>query len=116
AQAWAQPGPARGWPVAGRGDPVAGHHDYAAACAKATAGHMACLSLVRTDVTPHRRAAHPNAIPAGVGYGPSQLQSAYQLPSSTAGSGQTVAIVDAFNDPNAASDLAAYRSAAGLPA
>src|SRR5262249_43150481 len=44
------------------------------------------------------------------------FQSAYQLPSSTAASGQTVAIVDAFNDPNAASDLAAYRSAAGLPA
>jgi len=116
AQAPAQPRPAGHQHVTGHLYPVAGHHDYAAACAKATAGHMACLSLVRTDVTPHRRAAHPNAIPAGVGYGPSQLQSAYQLPSSTAGSGQTVAIVDAFNDPNAASDLAAYRSAAGLPA
>ncbi|HEX3647510.1 MAG TPA: putative Ig domain-containing protein, partial [Pseudonocardiaceae bacterium] len=37
-------------------------------------------------------------------------------PSSTAGSGQTVAIVDAFDDPNAASDLATYRSSWGLPA
>ena len=59
---------------------------------------------------------HIDAIPAGVGYGPSQLQSAYVLPSSTAGSGQTVAIIDAYNDPNAASDLATYRSSAGLPA
>jgi subtilase family serine protease len=77
---------------------------------------MACMSLVRTNVTPRRRVAHPNAIPAGVGYGPAQLQGAYLLPSGTAGSGQTVAIVDAYNDPNAASDLATYRSAAGLPA
>src|SRR5205823_4268439 len=54
---------------------------------------------------------------AGVGYGPSQLQSAYNLTSSSAanGAGRTVAIVDAFDDPAAAADLAAYRSAAGLP-
>jgi len=116
AQATAQPPPAGHQHVNGHLYPVAGHHDYAGACAKATAGHMTCLALVRTNVKPRRRAAHPNAIPAGVGYGPSQLQSAYLLPSSTAGSGQTVAIVDAYNDPNAASDLAAYRSAAGLPA
>jgi subtilase family serine protease len=103
--------------VTGQLHPVAGH-DYAAACATATAGHMACMALVRTSATarPLTAAAEPDAIPAGVGYGPSQLESAYALPSSTAGSGQTVAIVDAFNDPNAASDLATYRSAAGLPA
>jgi len=97
--------------------PVPGHHDYAAACAKPTGGHAACMALVRTNVKAQvQPAAHPDTIPAGVGYGPSQLQSAYVLPSSTAGSGQTVAVVDAFNDPNAASDLASYRSAAGLPA
>jgi len=62
--------------VTGHLYPVAGHHDYGAACAKATAGHAACLALVRTNVTPRRRAAHPNAIPAGVGYGPGQLQAA----------------------------------------
>ncbi len=102
--------------VTGHLYPVAGHHDYAAACANPTAGHMSCMALVRTNVTAHAQAAHPDAIPAGVGYGPSNLQSAYALPSSTAGSGQTVAIIDAFNDPNAASDLATYRSDAGLPA
>src|SRR5262249_34691281 len=32
------------------------------------------------------------------------------------GSGQTVAIVDAMNDPNIASDLSTYRSQFGLPA
>jgi subtilase family serine protease len=50
------------------------------------------------------------------GYGPSDLQSAYKLPSSTAGSGQTVAIVDAYNDPTAEADLAVYRAQYGLPA
>ena len=115
AQAATTPGPGTQH-VTGHLYPVAGQHDYAAACAKATAGHLACLALVRVNVTPHRQVAHPDAIPAGVGYGPANLQSAYSLPSSTAGSGQTVAIVDAFNDPNAASDMAAYRSAAGLPA
>jgi subtilase family serine protease len=49
------------------------------------------------------------------GYGPADLQSAYKLPSSTAGAGQTVAIVDAFDDPTAESDLAQYRSFYGLP-
>ncbi len=47
------------------------------------------------------------------GFDPSDLRSAYKLPS-TGGSGQTVAIVDAYNDPNAESDLAAYRSHYGL--
>jgi subtilase family serine protease len=53
-------------------------------------------------------AAHP-------GYTPCDLQSAYKLPSA-AGNGQTVAIVDAYDDPNAESDLAVYRATYGLPA
>jgi subtilase family serine protease len=65
------------------------------------------------------RAEHavgPAAAPTGVGYGPASLQSAYKLPSSTAGTGETVAVVDAFDDPNAASNLATYRADWGLPA
>jgi subtilase family serine protease len=49
------------------------------------------------------------------GYGAADLTSAYKLPSSTAGSGQTIAIVDAYNDPNAESDLGVYRLTMGLP-
>jgi subtilase family serine protease len=49
------------------------------------------------------------------GLNPTDLQSAYKLPSSSAGSGQTIAIVDAYDDPNAASDLSVYRSRFGLP-
>ncbi|HEY2579626.1 MAG TPA: putative Ig domain-containing protein [Streptosporangiaceae bacterium] len=96
---------------------VSGHHDYAAACATVVVGKAACMALVRTNLKAHMQpAAHPDAAPVGFGYGPSNLQSAYLLPSSTAGSGETVAVVDAFNDPNAASDLATYRSSWGLPA
>jgi subtilase family serine protease len=55
----------------------------------------------------------PNASAPG-GLNPADLKSAYALPSG--GSGQTVAIVDANDDPNAESDLATYRSQFGLPA
>ncbi|MFC1430964.1 hypothetical protein ACEZDB_09880 [Streptacidiphilus sp. N1-3] len=83
----------------------------ARACAAPTRpGELACLALKRTDV--HEGALISPALPSG--YGPSDLASAYNLPSG--GSGQTVAIVDAQDDPNAESDLATYRSTYGLPA
>ncbi|WNI19855.1 putative Ig domain-containing protein [Streptomyces sp. ITFR-21] len=80
-------------------------------CATPAKGYMSCLALVRTDVL-HHLGVTPNATPSG--YGPTDLQSAYALPSS-AGSGATVAIVDAQDDPNAESDLGTYRSQYGLP-
>ncbi len=89
-------------------------------CAQSTQpGHMSCLALARTDVarhTAHQLAVTPNATVSG--YGPSQLQAAYNLTSAAAsgGTGQTVAIVDAYDDPNAAADLAVYRNQYGLPA
>jgi subtilase family serine protease len=49
------------------------------------------------------------------GYGPSDLRKAYSLPS-TGGAGETVAIVDAYDNPNAAKDLTTYRAQYGLPA
>lgn len=73
-------------------------------CGPAAAGFARCHALLL---------ATPNASSPG-GYNPTDLQSAYNLPSSTAGSGQTVAIVDAYDDPNAASDLSVYRSQFGL--
>jgi subtilase family serine protease len=67
-------------------------------------------------ITP--RAVSPKAASdSPTGYGPSDLQSAYGLTdaASSNGSGETVAIVDAYDDPNAAADLATYRSYYGLP-
>ncbi|MFB7506206.1 S53 family peptidase [Streptomyces broussonetiae] len=65
----------------------------------------------RTGLTPKAADA---STPSG--YGPSDLQSAYGLTSAAAskGSGETIAIVDAYDDPNAAADLAKYRSYYGL--
>jgi subtilase family serine protease len=57
----------------------------------------------------------PKITSGPVGYGPAQIQSAYQLAGLNAPAGATVAIVDAYNDPNAASDLQTFRSAYGLP-
>jgi Putative Ig domain/Ricin-type beta-trefoil lectin domain/Subtilase family len=97
--------------------PAASGHDYRRACAATRSGRMSCLVLVRTNVRQRAQATlRRGAEPTGVGYGPQDLQSAYFLPSTSAGAGQTVAIVDAYNDPAAAADLAVYRSDWGLPA
>ncbi|MEU6866231.1 putative Ig domain-containing protein [Streptomyces sp. NPDC046876] len=74
-------------------------------------GFMACHALARTDLKQQLHLA-PNLVPSG--YGPTDLQSAYALPAS-AGAGATVAIIDAYDDPNAESDLATYRAQYGLP-
>ncbi|GIF23006.1 hypothetical protein BJ973_000636 [Actinoplanes tereljensis] len=52
------------------------------------------------------------AAPAGLA--PADLVSAYNI--SAGGTGRTVAIVDAFTNPNLEADLAVYRSTYGLPA
>jgi subtilase family serine protease len=66
------------------------------------------------DVIPHASGAvDPGATPSG--YGPADLRDAYALPAG-GGAGATIAVVDAYDDPRAESDLAAYRSTFGLPA
>jgi subtilase family serine protease len=94
---------------------------YAGACS-APAKDVRCAALRRTDVKPkseHALAAQLAATGSGTvsGYGPSDLQSAYNVAAAAAfdGSGQTVAIVDAYDDPNAEADLATHRSQFGLP-
>ncbi len=53
--------------------------------------------------------------PDYAGWTPANYQAAYDLPSSTKGKGQLVAIVDAYDNPDVATDLAAYRSYFKLP-
>ena len=83
-------------------------------------GQFACMSMRRGDLgfksaTSYApQSTNPLLTPSG--YGPASLQSAYLLPSSTAGSGQRVYVVDAYDDPNAEADLGTYRSQYGLPA
>jgi Ricin-type beta-trefoil lectin domain/Putative Ig domain len=90
--------------------------DYVHSCAGPVApGYVKCLALKRTNVIT-RASIAPNAAPDG--YSPADLQAAYKLATAAAanGGGATVAIVDAFDDPNAASDLATYRAQFNLPA
>ncbi|MDQ6938090.1 MAG: S8 family serine peptidase [Actinomycetota bacterium] len=59
-----------------------------------------------------------NTPPApGGGYGPQDIQAAYGLTASASanGAGQTIALIEAFRDPGAASDFATYRAYFGLP-
>ncbi|MFG2477621.1 putative Ig domain-containing protein [Streptomyces fagopyri] len=85
-------------------------------CGAPTPGHAACFAQRRTDIEQKLAAAvSPDAAAAVSGLSPANLHSAYGLPS-TGGSGLTVAVVDAYNDPNAESDLATYRSQFGLSA
>jgi subtilase family serine protease len=100
---------ARSGPVA-RSVPVA-----RAACGTAAPGHARCFALIRVDSG--ARAAALRADLAGKtppGFGATDLESAYSLPI-TDGSGQTIALVDAYDDPTAAADLAVYRTKYGLP-
>ncbi|MDX3073411.1 putative Ig domain-containing protein [Streptomyces sp. MI02-7b] len=83
-------------------------------CGAPVAGRFSCLAQRRTDIAMRRdNTLSPEATPSGLG--PANLHSAYNLPS-TGGSGLTVAIVDAYDDPNAATDLSTYRSQYGLSA
>ena len=89
-----------------------GQHPTHDVCAKPSrAGQMSCLSVVRDDVV-EPKGVQPNVTP--VGFGPTDLHSAYNLPAT--GSTDTVAIVDAFDNPNAEADLGVYRQQYGLPA
>jgi subtilase family serine protease len=76
-------------------------------CAEAPAGYASCSSRVVTNA-----GGQPAATAAPAGYGPADIRSAYTLSGSN--STQTVAIVDAYDDPSAEADLAAYRSHYGL--
>ena len=100
-------------------------------CPPAATGHARCageklvLRSTGAAVHPHitargsvapRRRVLPVAPPSA--YTPAYLQQAYDIASlsKNAGSGNTVAIVDAYDDPTAESDLSVYRSYYGLPA
>jgi hypothetical protein len=94
------------------------------ACGPAQPGGATCFALERVPVTAGTAGAEPFTItpgapvgPAG-GYTPNDLLTAYGLTGlpADAGSGQTVAIVDAFDDPNALVDLNHFDANYGLPA
>ena len=87
-------------------------HWFKHTCAVAPRGSASCNAQVVTNAggTPLATTAPP----AGA-LGPGQFARAYALPTATP-SGATIAIVDAYDNPNIESDLAAFSSYYGLPA
>lgn len=81
-------------------------------CPTEIVGQARCHSWIGVDPN-----GQPFVTAGPSGYGPADLQAAYKLAATSAanGAGVTVAIVDAYDDPNAESDLAAYRLQFGLP-
>lgn len=65
------------------------------------AGYASCDALRRTDVIGDAAKVY--------GYHPAAIHLAYHIPN-TGGSGQTIGIVDAYDDPSAESDLGVYRA------
>ena len=74
-------------------------------------GPIRCLSALRTDLP-----VVPAATETHSGYGAQDLQTAYDLAkaAATRGGTQTVALVDAYDDPTIESDLNVYRAYYGL--
>jgi len=75
-------------------------------------GYATCDSLLKTNKL-HQLMASASGPLAGA-LSPAQIRAAYDLPDG--GGGRTVAIVDAFGDSSAESDLATFRTQYGLPA
>jgi subtilase family serine protease len=86
------------------------HANAAAVCPAAAVGASHCHSLVVTDSN-----GNPAASSAPSGLSPATIKSAYNWGSIGSGSGKTIAIVDAYNDPTVQSDLQVFSSQYGIP-
>jgi subtilase family serine protease len=77
-----------------------------------TVGPVRCMSALRTDLPIVEGAPESHD-----GLGAADLRAAYKLASAAAsrGTGQTVALVDAYDDPTIESDLNTYRAYYGIP-
>lgn len=124
--------PCSGAAAAGAVSPLpASNYSIRAACAAPSPHHAGCLALQLVPVTAQAqehthpigmvRAASQDApvarSPAAGDFGlrPQDLHSAYSLPDMPQ-TQQTVALVDAYNDPTAEADLKTYDEEFGLPA
>jgi subtilase family serine protease len=94
------------------GGGAANAHSSARVCPGSPMATASCNALVVADA-----GGMPLASISPTGLSPSTIKSVYSFPSSsTAGAGQTIAIVDAYDDPNAESDLGVFSGQYGLPA
>jgi PKD repeat protein len=131
-------------PAAAQGDQLhtvsplpASDYSVRSVCATPAAGHAGCLALELVGQTPAARAhtsplgmarstmlragkaaepcESPTAAEGCYGLRPQDLHSAYGLPT-TASSKQTIALIDAYDDPAAEADLKIYDEEFHLPA
>src|SRR5512146_2395036 len=84
----------------------------------AAGGQPVCPSAVAAGFTHcYARVLRPDASSSPTGLSPATIKSVYGFSTSlTAGAGKTIAIVDAYDDPTAESDLAVFSSQFSLPA
>jgi len=93
------------------GSPTASAGSSARVCGPAGVDAARCHAQVLADRVGNLATTSPT------GLSPANIISAYNFSTSlTAGAGQTIAIVDAFDDPAAENDLNVFSSAFGLPA
>ena len=84
----------------------------------AAGGQPVCPGPVALDFTHcYARVLRPDATSSPTGLSPAKIKSSYSFPTSlTAGTGKTIAIVDAFDDPTAENDLNVFSKQFALPA
>jgi hypothetical protein len=96
-------------------------------CPAPKPGHATCFALARVPVPataaddpgvrPYKAAAGAlESGPDGTGLTPTDLATAYGYDPTSGGSGQTIAIIDAYDDPNIESDLATFDEQYGIAA
>lgn len=93
-------------------------------CSTPKPGHAACMAIRRVPASKTNPHAQPYTVhssfpvgPSGYGLTPGDFATAYGFdPDAAAGATQTVAIVDAYNDPNILNDLNVFDTQYGLPA
>lgn len=74
------------------------------------------ILLLTGPLSAHADGAIAPCGPAPSCYDPAQLRAAYDVPSDTTGAGQTIVIIDGYQSPVVAHDLAQFDAALGLPA
>jgi subtilase family serine protease len=77
--------------------------------------HLGVPGMAYCDLVVHTDAFSKTYRPNVSGLGPPDFIAAYNLPSASMGSGQTVAIVDAFSNPSAEYSMNVYRAQFGIP-
>jgi subtilase family serine protease len=94
--------------LAGGAGAVNGNANFRAICPSAPVDTARCHADVVTDGQ-----GNPQASGLPSGYGPLQFRTAYGV--ANASSSQTIAIVDAYDDPQAENDLTTYSNTFGIP-